>query len=338
MQLVLVTGAGASRELGDGEPLPLMPDWSNALCSALDGQESGLAAAMKLAPGMSGSDFEKALGLLLRWEQVRYLEERFEGLGGPNAASVFGEIPVARQRIEQRMAVITTTIRKSLYNEFGMRRVSDDAARQAYGSLLAVLEELAQIDGFVLATTNYDKSAEAALRANGFTPQTGFAPSYERSHSLDPTGLVERYMEDPKVVPVLHLHGAVGWYEKNGQVYDTPADQPYNPSLGTPVVLYPDPDKDPTSDASVEMLWREFRAALSHADRVLVLGHSLNDPALVRELRSLDNKVTVGVTVLEGEDDTWLAETLPAALVIPATFGPNLSISKSGMAAFAAGR
>jgi hypothetical protein len=58
-----------------------MADWSNALCEALDSKERHLAAAVHLTSGMSGPEFEKTLGLLLRWEQMRYLEQRFEGAG-----------------------------------------------------------------------------------------------------------------------------------------------------------------------------------------------------------------------------------------------------------------
>jgi len=96
-----------------------MPDWSNALCTALDKKEHGLAAAAHLAPGMSGTEFEEALGLLLRWEQVRHLEERFQTLGGPTANSITDQIPQARQRATRRMAVITRTINESLYDQFG---------------------------------------------------------------------------------------------------------------------------------------------------------------------------------------------------------------------------
>lgn len=91
MRLVLVAGAGASRELGESGPLPLMADWSNALCEALDSKERDLAAAVHLKSGMSGPEFEQALGLLLRWEQMRYLEHRFEGLGGPTPNSTTSE-------------------------------------------------------------------------------------------------------------------------------------------------------------------------------------------------------------------------------------------------------
>ncbi len=118
----------------------------------------------------------------------------------------------------------------------------------------------------------------------------------------------------------------------------TPVPAPaYNPTLGAPVVLYPDPDKDPTSDAAVEMLWREFRLALERADRVLVVGHSLNDPALVRELNAVPSDTRIAVTVLEGHDDAWVRKLLPHAIVIEVKFGPDLSMSGGGVKALLRG-
>jgi hypothetical protein len=236
------------------------------------------------------------------------------------------------------MAMITRTVNESLYDQFGMRRVSDEAALEAYGRLINVVEARNKLDRLVVATRNYDRAAESALRGLGFLPETGFAPESERSRWLDPSGLVERCADDPRVVPVLHLHGAVGWYEQQGRVYDRSGDQPINPTLGAPVVLYPDPDKDPTSDAAVDMLWREFRYALDHSTHVLVIGHSLNDPALVRVLGELPSDTSIGVTVLEGDDDSWLREKVPRALSVPARLGPELSISGAAVAAFSRAR
>jgi hypothetical protein len=50
MDLVIVTGAGASRELGDPDPLPLMADWSNRLTDALNAEDDGLAGRRALSP------------------------------------------------------------------------------------------------------------------------------------------------------------------------------------------------------------------------------------------------------------------------------------------------
>lgn len=107
MRLVLVTGAGASRRLGiDDSPLPLMADWSDALCAALNAKEADLAAACHLKTGMGGEEFEKNLGLLLRWEQVRHLNERFEGLGSRRIGARESRVADARTRMDHRMGIV----------------------------------------------------------------------------------------------------------------------------------------------------------------------------------------------------------------------------------------
>jgi hypothetical protein len=52
MKWVLITGAGASRELGRERPLPLMADWAANLCDELNSRESNFAEAA--APAGTG--------------------------------------------------------------------------------------------------------------------------------------------------------------------------------------------------------------------------------------------------------------------------------------------
>jgi hypothetical protein len=140
--------------------------------------------------------------------------------------------------------------------------------------------------------------------------------------------------------PVIHLHGAVGWYrQEDGDVFEHHQDQAYNETLGVPLVLYPDPAKDPTSDAVVDALWREFDKALDGATHVLILGHSLHDPALVERLRHL-NPAKTRLAVCAHASEEYFAQTgsgkgvgrekrarvqtlLPSATVIPCAFGPE---------------
>jgi hypothetical protein len=327
MDLVLVTGAGASRRLGEPEDLlPLMQDWADALCTALDAVEPNLASACRLAPGMNGQQFEEALGLLLRWEQVRSLEERFAGLGGVNAGQQERPAIEYRQRTANRLGRIMGAVNETLYQQFGQERVSDERAAEAYGSLLRFLD----VSDLVVATTNYDRAGEAALQVLGREVNTGFVRTGPRTPTLNVRGLME---SNGDAVPYLHLHGAVGWYERDGTVYDFYGDQPFNPTLGTPVVLYPDPDKDPTNDATVSDLWREFRIALGRADHVLVLGHSLHDPALVDAIRAAE-PYKLAVTVFRDEEVAWVAERLPAAIPMQMDFGPDLEVDTAAVAAF----
>jgi hypothetical protein len=327
MKLVLVTGAGASRNLGqeDGH-MPLMPDWSDALCGALDAAEPNLAQACHLTRGASGPDFEENLGLLLRWQQVRHLEERFAGLGGPQAGSVFGPQKDARQNTARRMGMVVEALNRTLYDQFGQRRIDDEKARLAYSALLHQLGE----PELVVATTNYDRSVEAAFAKD--LVRTGFVSQPGRTPILQPVGMTS----DPgSTRVVIHLHGAVGWYERDGQVEDHYADQPYNPTLGTPVVLYPDPEKDPTSDAIVNQLWIEFRAALDWADQVLVVGHSLHDPALVRELQVAARTTRIAVSYFSDSGRERVGTIFPEATPIAIDFGPEPAMDQDALSKMA---
>jgi hypothetical protein len=335
VRLVLVTGAGASRKLGDPEPLPLMPDWSDRLCAALDERERGLAAAIHLTPGLSSEDFEQSLGELTRWQEMRGLNERFEGLG----VAPFGE-PVSKEVWNfvhlqgQRLDVVREVLHQSLYREFGSHRINVQAARSAYSGVLA----LPAVETMVAVTTNYDPSIEMGLEAAGKTPYAGFKAPYGQARRLSPDGMVDWDGSHSGRTPVIHLHGAVGWYRLEGDVVEHPADLPYNPTLGVPLVLYPDPDKDPTSDAVVEALWAEFDKALAGGTHVLVVGHSLHDPALVQRLSRLNAETHLAVCC-HVDDDYFMTppahrrappekldrikSLLPNASVIPCAFGPE---------------
>lgn len=321
MNVLIVLGAGASRDLGSGRPMPLMPDWSNALCEALDEAERDLASACRLEPGMDGPTFETNLGLLLRWQAFRHLEERFEGLGGPAVGHVKQAIPEARRNTDLRLKTIMEVINSSLYHQFGQRRVDTKHTSAAYGQLLRELGD----SSLIIATTNYDRAAESGLRQAGRKTNTGFSGMPEMTPSLSPQGMVEGR---DTAIPVLHLHGAVGWYERDGVVSDHYADRPYNPTLGTPVVLYPDPEKDPTSNAHVQELWDEFERAVEVADLILVIGHSLHDPALVDALGAAGAAGTpVIVSYLDDKDESRIDELLFDALVVQMRFGPKIASS-----------
>lgn len=318
MKLLLVLGAGASRNLGKkDDSMPLMSDWSTALSEALDQHEEGLATACHLSPEMSGPEFEASLGELLRWEQVRYLEERFQLLGGPHAHNIPTGVREARGMQDRRMRAVKEILNRTLYEQFGLKRVDNKRAQAAYEKLLQRLEnpELA------IATTNYDRVAERALWLMDRSVNTGFEEQPPGSPVLKPSGMIER---SEGQVPVIHLHGAVGWYEdEEGIVTDFYGDKGYNSTLGTPVVLYPDPEKDPTNEALVRELWLEFRAALGWADRILVLGHSLNDPALVTTLSDFVENTPTVVGCHTDTDLEMCRARLPFAHAAKVDIGPK---------------
>lgn len=328
MTLLLITGAGASRSLGQpDDPLPLMPDWANALCTALDANETGLAGACGLTTGMDGEAFEEAIGALLEWQRIRPLDKRFTGLGGEHAGAEHQQVTAARDRGDERLQRIMSVINHTLYEQFGQERVNDERAEAAYGNLLKHFD----VRQLIVATTNYDRAGEAALRLLGRNPDTGFPGSLDRTPTLDVRGLIKRGSED--MTPYLHLHGSVGWYERGGTVYDDRGDQPFNPTHGTPVVLYPDPAKDPTNSAVVSDLWREFDIALSMADHVLVVGHSLHDPALVRAINEAEPR-KLAVTHYFDNEAKRIKKQLPKAIPMKMDFDPDLEVDMAAVAAF----
>lgn len=319
MRLVLVTGAGASRNLGREGPLPLMDGWSDLLCDELDARAKGLAKAAGLRSGFSGPVFEAALGMLLRWRDVRHLEKRFDALRSPPMSEGWQPLQEARNVEADRLELVVDAIHTSLYNVFGGRQIDPDAPKQAYAALL---DRLPALDHMVCATTNYDPSLEMALVGLGREHSLGFVQPPGQSPTLQPTGVVDWRQGHFGKTPVLHLHGAVGWYQEGGEVTQYYSDKAYNETLGTPVVLYPDPEKDPTRDAVVRLLWDEFTSALEGATHVLVLGHSLNDPALNEQISSgVPSSTRLGWCLHDEEELASLVSAFPNATPIFCDFG-----------------
>jgi SIR2-like domain len=327
---LLITGAGASHDLGRDGPMPLMDDWARHLRTVVDEGEEGLADAAGLRPAMSAEDFERAIGALLRWDETRELRDQFRGLAAPTPAQHHTWAREGKQREVDRMALILDAINRTLYRLFRADRIDDAKATRAYAELLAALNHPKRL---TVVTTNYDSSAERALRRLGRRPETGFdRPPGGDGNSFDVAKLVERadLDTDRGLTPVLHIHGAVGWYERDGQVWEHPPTADYDPSLGHPVVLYPDPDKDPTSNENVAAIWTEFRAAVAAADYVVVVGHSLRDKPLTKVLREIrDKPMVVGVCPEPGRYEAPAEAERVRQLVggnnvgvIPLRFGP----------------
>lgn len=322
MTLLLVTGAGATRELGVGDAkMPLMRDWSTALCSALDEREPGLARACHLEKDMEAPDFEESLGLLLRWSQTREAERRFQGLTAKQVGNPFDRFDEIWNRVSNRLAVVTETLKETLFQQFGQRNIDATKAAKAYGSFLAAIGGQPGDSGLIVATTNYDRAAEAGLRKLGFQVETGIRADGEVTPTLNPVGLVENR---GSATPVIHLHGAVGWYQLDKAVHDHYADRDFNETLGDPVVLFPDREKDPTSHTIVKDLWAEFDVAVSVADAIIVIGHSLHDPALVRALCNVPKKTPVLISHVESGDAERITDEVRTAVPVQLEFGPEI--------------
>jgi len=228
---------------------------------------------------MTGPAFEARLGELLRWREMVPLALDFVRLGHANFQPSGGGYLGGLERTAKRLDSVRNAVNRTLYDLFDQKHVDEKKAEITYRRLLKALGNPSKL---VVATTNYDRSIEAGLRRLKIDVVTGFDHSAETVPPLDPSLLSE---VDRPGVPVLPLHGAVGWYRRDGQVFDHRGGQDFNPSLGTPVVLYPDPDKDPTDDAAVSGLWEQFESAASNAEAVCVIGHSLHDDGLVDVLR-----------------------------------------------------
>jgi len=271
-----------------------MDGWAKALRAELEDQEKGLATAVGLKLGISGEEFEITLGELFRWRDLRELNSRFRVLGSVQlgfSSKAFAEVEKREQR---RLNEIMSAINTTLFRLFGAAAIDEEKAADAYDGLLEVLGRPKDL---VMVTTNYDPAIELALYGIGLQPETGFERVPGRAPQFKPEGMVERLRKAPGAVPVLHLHGAVGWYEKRGKGLEREQHLPFQRSNGRPMVLYPDPDKDPTRDALVQSLWDEFDIALEGATHVIVLGHSLHDAALVSRLREASRSCKVAVSL-----------------------------------------
>jgi hypothetical protein len=346
-RLLIITGAGASRNLGAGKPVPLMSDWNRILIGALDQREQGLSWAVGLSANMNGPQFEDQVGRILEWSR---LPEHFEGFGGLGIKPFGGQAaqPVKdwiannKQRVDSFIGVLNRT----LFEQFGANAIDDEKARSAYSWIEDQLQPNVPTS-LVLATTNYDPSAKLAFEAMGYTVRDGFSGGGVRTPRYDPKDLGKFPEPGAKRIPLLHLHGAVGWYQNQLSVLRHNADLELNEAFGIPLVLHPDPKKHPDSLPQIRRIWDEFRMAVSAATHILILGHSLNDPTLVDMLRNASAQIVVagirpqpsklpgasGFYCSFGPDAdpmmwvrAWLIQgnsALPAFVEIPETLGPD---------------
>lgn len=345
IDLVLITGAGASREFGaGGKPLPLMGDWSDAIIRKLS-QRNGYLEATGLQRGTSGEEFEAQLGRFLRQVEAFPLIQslldasvRFQPPSNPALQSQ-GVLQDWHNATDHHLQQIVELIRQSLYEEFSAAQVDFSKATESYHRLFETLG-LRGPSRWVYATTNYDVIGEVVIENLGKLPDWGVPPRTGLGgevpiHALD---ILEGL---PRYVPVLHLHGRVGWYRRRDNagnvtsVYATTNTQ-HQEGFGIPVVMLPDPNKAYDGDDIISALWRQFREALQRAKSVLVLGHSLNDQALVSEIAAnvqpLD-RVGVTVSCKDGQPDEPSNSTvstmqkirahLGTASEIPMRFGSN---------------
>jgi hypothetical protein len=343
IDLVLLTGAGASREFGaGGSKVPLMGDWVEPLFMKLASE--GLSEITGLERTMSGTAFESRLGEFLRERQAFDLIKRLiePSLKLPGASSSQGWVEPWYTQVAGQLSRLDTLLAQSLYEQFATN-IDPRAASQAYLGLFQSLGIAKGQSRVVLATTNYDLLAESALLESGWLPDWGQPPGAlpgVRSESLAVDDLLGGI---PRYVPVLHLHGRVGWFRRQDEIIYAQGNTTYDANFGSPVVVYPDPDKVYTAVPVIASIWQQFCQALDRAKRVLVLGHSLNDLAIVQQLSlRVHPRTRLALTVHCADDGTpesdpgslnvrrlWESEFVGAAL-IPIQFGGDSDLSAQG--------
>ncbi len=348
IDLVLITGAGASREFGNPQAtgggraaMPLMGDWSDSLVRKLAEQNAG-PELVGLSHGLAGLEFEHRLGRFLRLVQMfpdlePILKPSIQAIG--NSPLDGSQLKEWHLQLQARLQSCVRLIHESLYENFGWERTMPSAAAKAYGHLFQALRITPQ-ERIVYATTNYDRLGEAVLGELGWRADCGersnyHGPGVNSEIRVDVEGLLDGM---PRYAPVLHLHGAIGWYRRQPDQSVIAADGgQFNSDVGDPVVMLPDPEKDYEAEPIVQAIWAEFRQALRRAKKVLVLGHSLNDDALVSALRTeVTPAQRVAITLLGAEDKPdepdesaaptleIVTERLPGAVTIPLRFDKQM--------------
>lgn len=338
-KLVLITGAGASRLLSQDpeKPLPLMQDWATELSLRL----GRYAERLGIVSEMPGEDFERRLGdFLCATAAVPHLE----GLPWLGLADPLDDDTPSRNWFKHAHVAadeIGRMVHSSLHDLFATSRIGITSATKAYGSVIEPFKP----HRLVYATTNYDVAGELALAELGRRPYAGLdhdlrSRRHSALHAADITS------GDTNRTPVLYLHGRVGWYQGGEGIIATNPDAPFDAALGSPALLLPDPAKSYDDDVP-RAIWEQFEATLTDADRVLVIGHSLNDTALVQALKRVaPSKLAVTIYAEPGwemrhwqtDQDRVLAlfeEGAPH--VIPMHFGPDVSAERTRFGDFVKG-
>jgi hypothetical protein len=294
IDLVLITGAGASRDLASpNDHFPLMGDWSQALSKHFGSKGPQYFDLVDLRSVTDGQEFETRLGTFL--QQVQGFNACKDLLKETGALPGIPAPFIGTQTLEQWTSAIghalksaTSLIHESLVQEFGIRSCNVDAGRTAYSSLLGAFGIIPAKNKWVYATTNYDRNAERILGSLGYRPDAGV--DHQEGNSGYGTLSVDGIIQDigARRVPILHLHGCVGWYQRaNGEVYHQ-----HQGSFGAisyddvPIVKLPDPGKVYDPNDIIGQTWSEFRQSLVRAKSVFVLGHSLSDPGLIEAIRT----------------------------------------------------
>ncbi|WP_370056365.1 SIR2 family protein [Leifsonia sp. EB41] len=283
-----------------------MSEWATSLIDEL-----GYAAKLLgLTEGMAGNEFESALGRFIAFANALPVVEPLHEFGGK--ANVLAD-PANVQALLDSNAWLTNArrnvdavrrvLQRNLFEQFNQARIDENSAFHSYSALHDQLRSAFDERPVFLAhvTTNFDHAIEAAIEKEGETSSEdrvvldGFARSYGgKAETWAPNLLTFSRLHDGEI-PVVHLHGAVGWYfsDDGNTIRRRPSNELIDDRL-TPALLLPDDNKEigkfPTP---LRQVWDQFLGLLASSTHVLVLGHSLHDPHLVKELRSSQKPIAV---------------------------------------------
>lgn len=333
---LLVTGAGASRDFGNNnKPLPLMKDWATHLVGKL--REANVSDYVKLSLDMEGPEFEKVVGEFLRQFQAFQLVRPIltpsarMPLRNCHLPNLDGALNEWYDRTVSDLKKVIDVIYESLYEFFSPKSTYALGAREAYESLFKALE-LDPSKKLVVATTNYDVIIESVLSELGFIPDCGETHGYV---SVNRSIRVQDILEGlSRTVPVLHLHGKVGWIEKQetdgsrSQVFTDSNMQPQLRFGETPLVKLPDLDKN--YDGIFSDLWSAFSLAVDRAKSIVVLGHSLHDELLVKVLRSVESE-RIACTYVKEDGAGETEQIIQNSQMVEMKFGRDLAKMKTGL-------
>jgi hypothetical protein len=192
------------------------------------------------------------------------------------------------ENLKSRSTEIRKKITRIMFNQFCDKNFHFEKAKKYY----SLFHRELGIDNktkFAYATTNYDGLIEGVLFDLNYRPEIGVASSPKQNSGgtqrLDIEFLADSI--DAGRIPVLHLHGKIGWYETENQYPHGRyiVHNEFSEDIGTPILQLPDPDKGYDDDI-IDQIWVQFKILLSRARQIVILGHSLNDEYLIQTLRA----------------------------------------------------
>ena len=359
LNVLIITGAGASANLGvDDEALPMMAGWAADLIPRL----GNAAPWLGLTSGTDGPAFEAIIGRFLNFSNslstvaaLGFMGDEANLVGlGPRSPSG-GNFANWHVTAEDNVAAMNRKLWESLWENFGRNRIDSEVADRAYGALHSLIRDSAD-DGqpcyIAHATTNFDTAIEVAIEESedmevrgGFARTSGGARERWAPNLLT----VDRLGSDARI-PVVHLHGAVGWYydpNDNNIILRRPSDDRFDERM-TPALLLPDDTKRPDLFPSpLVEVWDQFKALMRDATHVVVIGHSLHDEHLAKAINEAEKPTAVmslgGLSLQKNPPSRWILKDpeedgrikakIPEAMVFPGNFGSAAKRKENGAAA-----